>query len=336
MIFFILVSTLPIQAQTKVRNGKMAVTSAKVRLKYKKYDEALEILEEGRKIDPDHAPLYPLLGSLYIKNKDYVKADSCLDIAVSLNSKFKKEVEEIRLEEWAKLVNIGAKALKGEDFDTAIKVLTAATILHSRGVEAYINLAASFTNYGQHRKAIDPFLTSIALDPENVDIKLDLARVYGFLGHPDSSKIYYKQAIQAQPENISIKEGLAECYLREGSLDSASTLYSELMKQEEVNPNVAFNAALVEFQRENWEGAEQAFIVVIEADPEDIEALANLSVSMMQQNKYKEVIPYLEKIVDMDGDNKEAWGSLVVAYAQVGMNDKASMAHKKYQELGGD
>jgi len=74
----------------------------------------------------------------------------------------------------------------------------------------------------------------------------------------------------------------------------------------------------------------------VTANPEDMEALENLSIAMMQQEKYKEVIPHLETIVNLDDSNKEAWGSLVVAYAQVGMNDKADLAHKKYEGLGGE
>ncbi len=333
---FLAISVSQLEAQQKIRNGKIAVTSAKVRLKYNKYDEAIEVLEEGRRVDPGHAPLYPLLGSLYIHKGEYLRADSAFDIAVSLSAKLEKEVNEVRLDEWSKLVNRGVKAMKAEEYDEAILHLSNATIMNPEGVEAYINLGASYSNSGRARESVKPFQKALELDPENIDLKLSLAKIYNNLGKPDSSKVFYKQSLAIEPDNMSVKEGLASCYLREGSLDSASTLYSELLSGEEVNPDVAFNAGLVEIQRANWSGAERAFLITVENHPGDVEARENLCIALMQLEKYSEVIPHLEKIIELDDSNIEAWGSLIVAYAQVGMNDKAGKAHKKYMELGGE
>jgi tetratricopeptide (TPR) repeat protein len=336
IIVFLAVPVIQLDAQQKIRNGKIAVTSAKVRLKYKKYDEALEVLEEGRKVDPGHAPLYPMLGSLYIQKREYLRADSAFNIAVSLDGKLEKEVNEVRLAEWSNLVNRGVKAMKVEEYDEAILHLQNATIMNPEGVEAYINLGASYSNSGQARESVKPFQKALELDPENIDLKLSLAKIYNSLGKPDSSKVYYKQSLAIEPDNMSVKEGLASCYLREGSVDSASTLYTELLSGEEVNPDIAFNAGLVEIQRANWSGAEKAFLITVENYPDDIEARENLSIALMQLEKYDEVVPHLEKIVELDNNNREAWGSLIVAYAQIGMNDKASNAHEKYKELGGE
>jgi len=380
------ISSSRVWAQQQIRNGKIAVTSAKVRLKYKKYDEALEILEEGRRVDPGHAELYPLLGSLYVRKaasmandstilnsvsedstfvksameedvfkdfmlsfnserksmmaylvySEYKKAKESFDKAVSLDGKLEKKVKEERLEEWSKLVNRGVKSMKAEEYDEAILSLTNATIIYPEGVEAYINLGASYSNSGLHRMSIKPFRKALEMAPEDIDLKLAMARVYDNLGKPDSAKVFYKQCLTIQPDNLSVKEGLATCYLREGSLDSAGALYNELLSGEEVNPDIAFNAGLVEFQRENWAGAAKDFKITVDNYPEDIEARENLSIALMQLEKYEEVIPHLEKIVELDDSNREAWGSLIVAYAQVGMNEKASKANEKYRELGGE
>jgi tetratricopeptide (TPR) repeat protein len=336
IILVIAASLSSLVAQQQVRNGKMAVTSAKIRLKYKKYDEALEILEEGKRVEPDYPELYPLLGGLYVRNGQYAKADSAFKKAVMLEPKLQQDVKEERLSEWSALVNRGVKAMKEEDYTQSITHFTNATIIYPEGVEAYINLAASLNNSGQVRESVKPFQTARMIDPTNFNVLVDLAKVYENLSRPDSAKIYYKDAQTVDPENQTVKEALAACYLREGSIDSASAMYDILLQGDEVNPNVAFNAGLVQFQRQNWAGAEKAFNIVVENSPEDMEGLENLSIALMQQEKYEEVIPYLEKIVELDKTKKEAWGSLVVAYAQIGMNDKADEAHKKYQELGGE
>ncbi len=336
IIFVIAAASTSLIAQQQVRNGKMAVTSAKIRLKYKKYDEALEILEEGKAVEPDYAELYPLLGSLYIRKGQYAKADSAFKKAVILDPKLLEDVKEEREREWAALVNRGVKAMKEKEYEQSISHFTNATVIYPEGIEAYINLAASYNNSGQVRESVKPFQTARMIDPKNFNVLIDLARAYETLQIPDSAKIYYKEAQSIDPENQTVKEALAACYLIEGSIDSASAMYDELLQADEVNPNVAFNAGLVEFQRQNWVGAEKAFTIVVKNSPEDMEGLENLCIALMQQEKYKEVIPHLEKIVELDESKREAWGSLVVAYAQVGMNDKADVAHKKYKGLGGE
>ena len=365
IISLVAVSSHSLPAQQQIRSGKVAVTSARIRLKYKKYDEALRILEEGRRVEPDYADIYPLLGSLYIRKKEYARADSAFDKAVSLDPKLREDIEAERLRAWSKLVNDGVEAMNQKDFEKAITSLSNATVIYPEGIEAYINLGASYVNASQKdekwikdflvahgygdttrldslpshvllREALPNFRKALSIDEANFNVMVDLAQVYETLGRPDSAKIYYKNAEAVDPENQSVKAALAACYLREGSVDSASAIYRRLIEADDVDPNVAFNAGLVEFQKGNWPGAEKAFLIALKGNPDDTEALANLSIAMMQQEKYKEVIPYLEKIVELDEENKEAWGSLVVAYAQVGMNDKAEQAHQKYLDLGGD
>ncbi len=330
------VPVVSLNAQSTIRNGKMAVTSAKVRLKFKKYDEALEMLKEGERVEPDYAPIYPLLGSLYLQKHDYIRADSAFKKAVSLDPKLEKEVHDARLQEWSNLVNQGVQAMKEKKFDKSISLLKDATIIYPEGVEAYINLGASYTNSGQQRLAVGPFHKALEINPGDTEVKLDLAKVYDVLGRPDSAKVFYRQVLEDNPDDSSVKEALAACYLREGSLDSSSAIYSELLTVKDVDPNVAFNAGLLEIQRENWPAAEKAFKITLEKNPDDVEAQENLSIAMMQQEKYKEVIPHLEAIVKLDEKNKEAWGSLIIAYAQLGMSEKAKEANEKYKELGGD
>jgi len=362
--FIVLASSPSAWAQEQIRNGKLAVTSAKVRLKYKKEDEALVILEEGRRIDPNHAELYPLLGSLYIMKGEYMKADSAFDKAVALDPKLEKEVTDARKAEWSSLINRGVNAMESEDYDQAISLMNHATLIYPEGVEAHINLAAAHVNASQKeeewvreyvkthglekpgapespassillRESILHFRKAIEIEPANTDVKLDLARVYDYLGKPDSARVYYQEVLQLQPENRSVKEAMANCYLREGNLESAHTIYSELMATGEVSPDVAFNIGVVELQLKDWEGAERAFELTVKGKPDDLEALENLSISLMEQKKYDKAIPQLEKIVALNERNQGAWGSLVVAYAQLGMNDKASQAHEKYKMLGG-
>ncbi|OGF97995.1 MAG: hypothetical protein A2Z06_04595, partial [Candidatus Glassbacteria bacterium RBG_16_58_8] len=303
-----------------------------------------------------------LLGDLYIQKGEYLKADSAFDKAVSLNPKLEKEVTDARKAEWSNLVNRGVNAMESEDYEQAIGLLNHAALIYPEGVEAHLNLAASHVNASQKdeewireyvkahgmekpddpesppssillRESIRHFRKAIEIEPANADVKLDLARVYDFLGKPDSARVYYQDVLQLQPENRSVKEAMATCYVREENLECAHTIYYELMATGEVSPDVAFNIGVVELQLKDWESAEKAFELTVKGKPDDLEALENLSISLMEQKKYDKAIPHLEKIVTLNEKNQGAWGSLVVAYAQLGMNDKASQAHEKYQML---
>jgi len=340
MVMILAAPSSALIAQSQIRNGKMAVTSAKVRLQYKKYDEALEVLEEGKKIDPLHAPLYPLLGSLYVRNKEYAKADSAFTMAVSLDGKLEEDVKKIRLEEWSKLVNTGVKSMKAEDYDKSVQVLTNATVIYPEGVEAYINLGASYSNTGRDSLAIAPFQKALSLSTDatgmTIDIMVSLAKIHDKRGEAAKAREYYRKALASEPDNNDIKAALASSFLRSSSLDSARTIFTDLMSEADVDPNVAFNAALTEFQLENWQKSLDYLKKALDGFPDDMEILEKMSISMFQLEKYEEAIPYLEKMVKIDETSKEAWGSLVIAYAQIGENDKASRAHEKYTELGGE
>ncbi len=90
--------------------------------------------------------------------------------------------------------------------------------------------------------------------------------------------------------------------------------------------------SLIEEQKSYFSKAESDFSRVLELSPDDLEATKFLGYCYLNEEKPEKTIEVLEKLVQKKPDEKEAWGYLSIAYAKMGMVDKAKEAEKKSGE----
>jgi len=343
------------------------ITSAKIYLKLKPpdYDKAIEQLKLELEHNPGNAEAHFLLGKIYSQKRMYPEMAKSFDASWELSPQFRKEIEDIRRENWVAMFNSGVTDAEQDSLAKALEKFKMAIIIDPTRYESYLNAAAqtmkmdnceqameysekaynispddikvlnaraqiSF-NCKKYDNSLEVYRKLLKMDPQNVNAYVNMATIFELMHLPDSSKVAYDRVIQVDPE-------YKDAYYNRGILylNQAIQMYKELVAVRDSldqNPQnqelIARSKELVSKQREFYHLAEMDFQKAVDLDPDDLEAMQYLGQSLFQQEKTDEAIGVLEKVVQIDPENKEAWSTLSIAYTKKGDRQKAIEASER-------
>jgi len=343
------------------------ITSAKIYLKLRPpdYDKAIEQLKLELEHNPGNVEAHFLLGKIYSEKRMYPEMAESFDASLEAGPQFKAEILEIRKEKWVAVFNSGVTDAEQDSLEKALEKFKMAVIIDPTRYESYLNAAAqtmkmddcaqameysekayqvqpddirvlnaraqiSF-NCKEYDKSLEVYRKLLSMDPQNVNAYVNVATIFELMRMPDSSKVAYDRVIEIDPE-------YKDAYYNRGILylNRAIKMYKELVAVRDSldqNPQdqqlIAKSKELVSKQKEFYHLAEMDFQKAVDLDPDDLEALQYLGQSLFQQEKTDAAIDILEKVVQIDPDNKDAWSTLSIAYTKKGDRQKALEASEK-------
>ncbi len=329
-------SAFDVQAQMKVRSAKTAVTSAKIYMKHEKWQDALNVIEQGLELDPECVDLYMIQGDAYAELAKYAEADTAFKKAFELNISKAEEIEQSKQRFFRPLMRDGLKALKNERPDSAATFFNNVVALCPEKPEGYINLGIICFNRDDFDCAISNFRQAKMIDPQNESTLMNLARSYSLAGQADSALVVYQEILVLKPDDFHTKNAIATIHLNDRKYDEACAIYDSLITEGVDDANVLYNSGVAYFQTKQYEKAIGSYEKMLELVPDDQDALWNISMAYFQVNEYEKSIPNLEALTLVEPDNPEYWNFLAIAYVQTNQQDKAGAAESKYKELSGD
>jgi tetratricopeptide (TPR) repeat protein len=343
------------------------ITSAKIYLKLKPpdYDKAIEQLKLELEHNPSNAEAHFLSGKIYSLKRMYPEMAESFDASWELSPQFRKEIEDIRKENWVAMFNSGVTDAEQDSLAKALEKFKMAIIIDPTRYESYLNAAAQTMKMDDCEKAmeysdkayninpdeikvlnaraqisfnckkydnsLEVYRKLLKMDPQNVNAYVNMATIFELMRLPDSSKVAYDRVIEVDPE-------YKDAYYNRGILylNQAIQMYKELVAVRDSLDQmpkdqglITRSKELVSKQREFYHLAEMDFQKAVDLDPDDLEAMQYLGQSLFQQEKTDEAIGVLEKVVQIDPDNKEAWSTLSIAYTKKGDREKAIEASEK-------
>ncbi len=178
---------------------------------------AMDDLTDAIKLDPGFAFAYSWRARLYEGRKEYAKAISDLQRALSINRRYLGINERLGdLFSWNQQYS-DAIAAYSRAIETEVPT---AAIYHNRGV-AYRRAGKEVESYNDYTKAIDHYTSDIAKDPKNAASYFNRAVCYANKGDFVKAVRDFTSAIDLKP---GIPEGYfkrADAYERLGKLDLA-------------------------------------------------------------------------------------------------------------------
>jgi hypothetical protein len=82
------------------------------------------------------------------------------------------------------------------------------------------------------RAALSTYEQAIRLEPFNPFYRLDAARLYFALGHPERAEASVREAVANEPNFLSGREWLARRYVQSGRIDAATHEYREILERQ--------------------------------------------------------------------------------------------------------
>ncbi|MFY7811372.1 MAG: tetratricopeptide repeat protein [Flavobacterium sp.] len=177
-------------------------------------------------------------------------------------------------------------------------------------------------------------------------------------GKKNEAKMAIKEARAANPDDISLITTEANLYLDDNNLVEYEKLIAEVLAKNPNNAELQFNLGVVAQKSKNNAKAEGYYKKAIEIDPNYINANLNLAILFLDGEKeivdkmnalgnsaadnkkydllkedrnklFRNALPYLEKVVNLEPSNKDAASTLIGVYTSLEMFDKAKALKEK-------
>lgn len=212
------------------------------------------------------------------------------------------------------------------------------------------------------------YQTLIKMQPDSLINYLALADYYKTKKQFDKSAEVLAAAIQISPNDARLLAELAITYDYLGKSDDAFKMYEQALANKPDDKDLRFNYGRLFLLREDYENAIMQFEKVVAAEPNDFEANYNVGISHLKigermdkemremdeaaskkkskpdaqkleelktgaKQHFDAAVPYLEKAVNIKGEQSAVWFNLGVGYTRVGNAEKAREAFAKAEEL---
>lgn len=200
----------------------------------------------------------------------------------------------------------------------------------SRLPEIVKNIALIYVQKGEVDLAISAIKEARAINPDDVNLLLSEADLYIKLGDREKFKELMKLAVQKDPDNAILYYNLGVINGEQGEFDEAKKFY---LKSLELDPS--YTATYLNLVGLILEGegpiVEEMNKLVTSRKASDLDKYDQLEEKRV--GLYKECLPYLEKLIEIDPDNIEAIKTAKNIYYIIDDIDNFKLMNAKLKEL---
>ncbi|WP_457568019.1 tetratricopeptide repeat protein [Desulfurobacterium sp.] len=317
------------------------VICGKLLIGEKRYTDAIKVLKNGLRLEPDNPLLNFLTGYSYYKGKAYAKAEKYLEKAAKLDpgmddayrllesiyeknrsKKIKNFFEKLSnekdpplpaLRELAKIYIIDGNK------DSAVKILNKIVEKEPYNLRNLIQVATSLLDLKEYRKVIPIIERITKLNPDNPNVYFLLGLSYELTGQKEKAVKAYEKSLDLFPENTTVIEQLATLYLKLGKIEEAKA-YFERLYQLTGKTSYALKIAAIADRNGNTREAYDFLKSIAKKNPGDPRIYFALAIYADKLGKEEEAENYLKIVLEKDPENPAALNYLAYTYANRGEN----------------
>lgn len=167
-----------------------------------KLTAARDLYEQILKEEPQNHEVWDLLGVLYTQAKQFDKALTCLQKAISIKpSNYYIE-------------NIGRMYFEKGDFEKAVEIYEILVKYNPNNYDDIFHLAMSYKNNSQMEQAKETYLKAIKLAPEKTEAYFNLAYLYFNDNDPQGAIKCFKKVLEYKPDDWETTYFLGLAYMQ--------------------------------------------------------------------------------------------------------------------------
>ncbi len=293
----------------------------------KNYGLAVEIYKNAIEIAPGFAPLYCVLGDIYLST-----------------GYFDDAITEYKMAIWLDPFNIPAhrhlcRAYEEQgDYNQAIDIYTKLIAMAPNIPDLYSNLANIYYIKGEFDLAISNYQTAITLNP-NPSWTSVIAQTMGFVyqenkSDPDAAISAYQTAYVLTPEDIDIYVNLGSAFYDKEDYDNALQIYRQALEFEPHNAKIHCNLGFLYWGKGDTEEAMKSYELAIKYNDQYDIAYNNLGVIYLDDlGRVKKSIELFRKAVETNPNYALAHFNLARAISIVGDKIEAAKLYQTAQDI---
>jgi len=345
------------------------VTSAKVYINEGNYDKAIEQCKLAIEQTPENPDAYYVLGQAYGSKKMYKEKNDAYNKSLELSNKYSAAIEKDKSKHWFTIFQEGVNFINQGNMEEAADKFKIAIELVPDMIDAYKNLAYTYTQMNDNSSAIETYIKAVKIDSTDLELQNFLGVLYyQNKDYNNAIKILKKILSKADPQTKIYQDALynlAYSYDLNGEADKAIETYENALTSSPNDKDLMFNMGRLYFIQEKYDKAIESFQKVSELDPNDFDVQLNIGnayINIAQdldkkiralddkgkpilseaeiaektnlcKDIFTKAIPYLERATQIKPDNWTAWNNLGVAYVRAGMIEKGKEAFEKAETL---
>ena len=284
-------------------------------------DEAVAALRRAVEINPRAASYYANLGDVLRRAGRLDEACEAAEQAIALQPDNPQALN-----------NLGIIQYEMKQFDRAVASYRRALELRPGLAEALNNLGNALRLTGDRAGALQAYRDALAQRSHYPEAHNNLGTLLQQDGSVEEAEQALRTAIEQNPNYVEAYNNLAQLLSsQKREADALAVLAEALSLAPDVQTLVL--TAKIQVKRNNLEAAEQAAQIVLDAEPENADALTVLGQVLHERDRFDEALEVLERAVRAAPDHAEALNFTGVALKSIGRFDEARAHILKALEL---
>ena len=296
-------------------------------IQLKNYGLAIELYKSAIEIAPGFAPLYCVLGDIYLST-----------------GYFEDAITEYKMAIWLDPFNIAAhrhlcRAYEEQgDYNQAIDIYNKLIAMAPNIPDLYSNLANIYYIKGEFDLAISNYQTAITLNP-NPSWTSIIAQTLGFVyqenkSGPDAAISAYQTAYVLTPEDIDIYVNLGSAFYDKEDYNNALSIYRQALEFQPHNAKIHCNLGFLYWGKGDTEEAMKSYELAIKYDENYDIAYNNLGVIYLDDlGRVKKSIELFRKAVESNPNYALAHFNLARAISIIGDKVEAAKLYQMAQDI---
>jgi len=318
-----------------------------------RYKEALALVEEALRLDPQKADLFHGKGQCLLQLGELEEASRCLEAALRIEPQHKfaarsKAIVLVKRQLWSEAAACLRRLLDSNPGDSELKA-ELATCLTQEGIQlkssgrsnpelfrdalsvfeghanAYFQLGVQYSEAGNNAEARDMYKKAVQLQPAYTEAWNNLGVACRELGEPEQAVEAYTMALKGKQSCTKTRENMTISLLELGcqslklkDFKKASMLLKKALTFNSKNADVFFNLAVMYAECQKWEKAKVHYELALHFDPAHANACNNLGVIHRRLGDMDSAIACFEKALEADPKMNLANKNLGAVYGPMG------------------
>lgn len=322
------------------------VEGAKLDLRNKDYDRALQNVETALRTNPANAEALELKGQI-LSEKAFATEDlaehtdliaqmvEAFNAALAIDPLLEPTVQRSLSIAYVNEFQRGIQAFNrartnSEEYVAAAEYFGTASTIRPDSAGAYVNRAYALMNTGNIADAIVPFEMAIAKGDDELDTYRFLADLYLRNGREAEAVPLLERASSMYPENVDVQTELLNAFQVTGQTDRALALYEAAVEREPDNRLFRFNFGTLLTSAERYDEAIEQLRQAIRIDPEYGNAQYNLGAAYI--NKAVDVNNRINEVDDNLRTNRSTMTAAQISAADTEIDRLAEERRSLFQQ----
>ncbi len=225
--------------------------------------------------------------------------------------------------------------LRSGDVEQAIGLLEKTLAAEPENADVAINLVAAYVSTGRNDDAIS-LLESMPAEADDFRREFMLAIAYSAERRSDEAEAQIESILAEHGDRVDILNLAGQYSLGHGELDTARGHYAKALEIDPGNTATRLRLARLELRVRDREAARQVLEPILNVDPENLPALMMLADLAARDNQVNDAVGLLLRAIAADPQASQPQSMLARAYIRLGNGRRAEQAAQKAVQLAPD